>query len=105
MTLVTLVSLFILSYLAVDIFYGIVVARFQQVDIREEETRKAPTKKAMKKVTLNDFRVIAERNIFGISGKPAENATGKGKGTEGGRYREAETHVFEDRPHWNRYRA
>ena len=79
MTLVTLVSLFILSYLAVDIFYGIVVARFQQVDIREEETRKSPTKKAMKKVTLNDFRVIAERNIFGISGKPAENATGKEK--------------------------
>ncbi len=79
MTLVTLVSLFILSYLAVDIFYGIVVARFQQVDIRGEETRKAPTKKAMKKVTLNDFRVIAERDIFGTSGKPAEDTKEKEK--------------------------
>ncbi len=77
MTLIPFVSLFILSYLAVDIFYGIVVTRFQQVDIREEETRKAPTKKAMKKVTLNDFRVIAERNIFGASGKPAEDTKEK----------------------------
>ena len=44
MTLFTLVSLFILSYLAVDIFYGVVLTRFQHVNIREEETRKAPAK-------------------------------------------------------------
>jgi len=71
----TLVSLFILSYLAVDIFYGIVLTRFQQVKIREVKTRKAPAKKPLEKVALNDFRIIAERNIFGSSGKPTVNET------------------------------
>ena len=72
MTLFTLAALFILSYLAVDIFYGIVATRLQRVNIREVGPRKAPAKKPMETVTLGDFRVIAERNIFGSSGKPVE---------------------------------
>lgn len=75
MIVFTLVFLFILSYLAVDIFYGIVLTRFQQVKISEVKTRKTPAKKPREKVTLNDFRIIAERNIFGSSGKPTVNET------------------------------
>ena len=71
-TFFNLAALFILSFLAVDIFYGIVLTRFQHVNIREEKTRKAPTKKALETATLGDFNVIAERNIFGSSGKPVE---------------------------------
>lgn len=72
MTILNLVALFILSYLAVNIFYGIVLTHFQPVKIGGVETKKAPPIKTMETITLSDFSVIAERNIFGSSGKPTE---------------------------------
>lgn len=72
MAIFNLAALFILSYLAVNIFYGLVLTRFQVVRIQEESTMTAPVKKATENTRLEDFNGIAERNIFGTSEKPAE---------------------------------
>ena len=60
-----LIAITILIYLSVDIFYKVVNAKLVSVKAERTITEKVDSHKVVKKQSLNTYRVISERNLFG----------------------------------------
>ncbi|MCP4683580.1 MAG: PDZ domain-containing protein [Desulfobacterales bacterium] len=64
-TIFYFVTLFVIAYMGVDIFYRIVISGLDQINTEETMARRIPDIEHRKKAPLAYFRVIAERNLFG----------------------------------------
>ena len=64
-TIFILAAITALSYLSVDIFYKIVEAKLSGFRTEETSIRKTVRHKAAGKPSLNAYRVISDRNLFG----------------------------------------
>ncbi|MEA3417213.1 MAG: hypothetical protein U9R02_13890, partial [Thermodesulfobacteriota bacterium] len=67
-----LAAITVLSYLSVDIFYNTVEAKLSGFQTKETATRKTVTRKAARKPSLNVYRIISDRNLFGSIDKAGE---------------------------------
>lgn len=71
-TIFILAAITALSYLSVDIFYKTVEAKLSGFQTKEISTRKTVRHKAVGKPSLNAYRVISDRNLFGSIDKTGE---------------------------------
>ena len=71
-TIIILIAITILSYLTVDIFCKTVEAKLSGLQTKETSTGKTVTRKAARKPSLNAYRVISDRNLFGSIDKAGE---------------------------------
>jgi type II secretory pathway component PulC len=61
-----------LSYLSVDMFYKTVEAKLSGFRTEETSFKKTVTRKAARKPSLNAYRIILDRNLFGSIDKAGE---------------------------------
>ncbi|RZB30263.1 MAG: general secretion pathway protein C [Desulfobacteraceae bacterium Eth-SRB1] len=61
-----------MSYLCVDIFYKTVEAKLSGFRAEETSSQKTVRRKAARKPSLNTYRVISDRNLFGSIDKAGE---------------------------------
>jgi len=71
-TIIILVAITALAYLSVDIFYKTVEAKFSGFWTEETSTEKTARRTVVKKLSLSDYRVISDRNLFGSIDKAGE---------------------------------
>ena len=71
-TIFNLFALSVIIYAGVDIFYRIVRAGLTQVATKEIVLQQTPDIKQHEKSSLDDFKVITDRNIFGSIEKPPD---------------------------------
>lgn len=64
-TIFSLIALFVVIYIGVDLFYKIAGAQLRQMDTEKITMQQSPTVKQPKKAPLSNFQVISQRNIFG----------------------------------------
>ena len=71
-TIFILAAITALSFLFVDIFYKTLEAKLSGFQTKETSTRKTVTRKAARRPSLNTYRVISDRNLFGSIDKAGE---------------------------------
>ena len=71
-TIFILAAITALSYLSVDIFYKTLEAKLSGFRMEETFTPKTVSRKAAGKPSLNAYRVISDRNLFGSIDKAGE---------------------------------
>ena len=71
-TIFILAAITAVSYLCVDILYKTAEAKLSGVRTQEISTGKTVGRTVAKKVSLNTYRVISERNLFGSIDKAGE---------------------------------
>ena len=71
-TIFIIAAITALSYLCVDIFYKTVEAKLSGFRTEETSTQKTVSQKAEGKLSLNAYRVISDRNLFGSIDKAGE---------------------------------
>jgi len=71
-TLFNLLALSAVLYVGVGVFYRVVQIKFARVSTDTVVMQKAPDIKEEKKASLEDFQVVADRNLFGSLEKPPE---------------------------------
>lgn len=64
-TIFSLIALFVVIYIGVDLFYKIAGAQLRQPDTQKNTMRQSPEVKHRKKPPLSNFQAISQRNIFG----------------------------------------
>ncbi len=72
--LINVVALSLMVYLGTDIFYRVVGAHLRQVDAGVVVLPETPGTRLRRQSHLPDFRVIAQRNLFGAPQKAAAGA-------------------------------
>jgi len=66
---IILLTITVMSYLCVDIFYKVVNAKLTEVKTKEVLKAESADIKVFKKPPLGSYRVISERNLFGSTDK------------------------------------
>ncbi len=71
-TIFNLVSLSLIIYIGVDIFYRTARSRVTDVNISGVATQQAPDIEKHKKIPFSDFLIVTDRNLFGSLEKASE---------------------------------
>jgi general secretion pathway protein C len=71
-TIFNLFALAVIVFLAVDLFYALIMAQLRTSYTEKAAAYHLPDTKSRSKRSLNHYRPIIQRNIFGSSGEPSQ---------------------------------